>query len=106
MLDKPKNRCNFLDMEILKDQKLVYLTRRQTEVAQLKQSLVEDSFELALMIGHRLKGHGETFGFPLISSIGVQMELAAKEKDMAKLKETVASLDASIEENLKIVNEE
>ena len=90
----------------MKDQKLVYLTRRQTEVAQLKQSLVEDSFELALMIGHRLKGHGETFGFPLISNIGIEMELAAKEKNMEKLKEMVASLDASIEENLKIVNEQ
>lgn len=90
----------------MKDQKLVYLTRRQTEVAQLKQSLGEDSFELALMIGHRLKGHGETFGFPHISNIGIQMELAAKEKDMAKLKETVNSLDQDIEENLKMINQQ
>ena len=93
-------------MEIMKDQKLVYLTRRQSEVAQLKQSLVEDSFELALMIGHRLKGHGETFGFPHISSIGVQMELAAKEKNMPRVKEAVQSLDESIEENLKIINQQ
>lgn len=93
-------------MEIMKDQKLVYLTRRQTEVAQLKQSLGEDSFELALMIGHRLKGHGETFGFPHISNIGIQMEIAAKEKDMAKLKETVNSLDHDIQENLKLINQQ
>lgn len=90
----------------MKDQKLVYLTRRQTEVAQLKQSLGEDSFELALMIGHRLKGHGETFGFPHISNIGIQMEIAAKEKDMAKLKETVNSLDHDIQENLKLINQQ
>ncbi len=90
----------------MKDQKLVYLTRRQTEVAQLKQSLVEDSFELALMIGHRLKGHGETFGFPHISDIGVKMELAAKEKNMSKLREMVKSLDESIEENIKIINQQ
>jgi len=93
-------------MEIMKDQKLVYLTRRQTEVAQLKQSLIEDSYELALMIGHRLKGHGETFGFPHISDIGVQMELAAKEKDMPKLREMVKSLDESIEENIKLINQQ
>jgi HPt (histidine-containing phosphotransfer) domain-containing protein len=93
-------------MEIMKDQKLVYLTRRQTEVSQLKQSLVEDSFELAIMIGHRLKGHGETFGFPHISDIGVQMELAAKEKNMTKLREMVKSLDESIEENLKLINQQ
>ena len=92
-------------MEIVKDQKIIYLTRRQTEIAQLKQSLGEESFELALMIGHRLKGHGETFGFPTISNIGIQMELAAKEKDMNKLKEMVHSLDESVEENIKLINQ-
>lgn len=78
--------------------------RRQSEVAQLKQSLVEESFEMALMIGHRLKGHGETFGFPHISSIGVQMELAAKEHNMTRVREMVKALDESIEENLKLIN--
>lgn len=106
MLEKGQNRCKFLIMEIMKDQKLVYLTRRQTEVEQLKQSLGDESFELALMIGHRLKGHGETFGFPHISSIGVQMELAAKEKNMDKLKEMVNSLDENVEESIKIINQE
>lgn len=89
----------------MKDQKLVYLTRRQAEVLQLKQSLDEESFDLALMIGHRLKGHGETFGFPYISSIGVQMELAAKEQDMSKVKDLVKSLDEAIEENMKLINQ-
>ena len=93
-------------MEIMKDQKLVYLTRRQTEVAQLKQSLEEESFELALMIGHRLKGHGETFGFPLISNIGIEMELAAKEKNKVKLRSMVNLLDENIEENLKVINKQ
>ena len=90
----------------MKDQKLVYLTRRQTEVAQLKQSLEEESFELALMIGHRLKGHGETFGFPLISNIGIEMELAAKEKNKVKLRSMVNLLDENIEENLKVINKQ
>ncbi len=90
-------------MEILKDQKLVYLTRRQTEIVQLKLSLEENSFEMAEMIGHRLKGHGETFGFPLISSIGVTIELAAKERNMEKLKDAVKCLDESINENILLV---
>ena len=88
-------------MEILKDQKLVYLTRRQTELVQLKQSLADNDFEYALTIGHRLKGHGETFGFPHISSIGVKMEKAAQDHNMDLLKETVASLDESISASLK-----
>lgn len=91
-------------MEIMKEQKLVYLTRRQTEVGQLKESLVHNSFELSLVIGHRLKGHGETFGFPQISQIGILMECAAKEQNLEMLKEIVRTLDESVEENLKIVN--
>ncbi len=91
-------------MEILKDQKLVYLTRRQTEVAQLKQSLNEESFELALLIGHRLKGHGETFGFPQISNLGIEMELAAKDRDKQKLRSMVDQLDENVKENLKLIN--
>lgn len=89
----------------MKEQKLVYLTRRQTEVGQLKESLAQNSFELSQIIGHRLKGHGETFGFPQISRIGISMEEAAKEQNMDKLKEVIKALDESVEENLKIVNE-
>ena len=92
-------------MEIMKEQKLVYLTRRKTEVGQLKESLEQNSFELCMVIGHRLKGHGETFGFPKISSIGISMEEAAKEQNIEKLKEVVSELDKNVEENLKIVKE-
>ncbi len=89
----------------MKEQKLVYLTRRQTEVGQLKESLAQNNFELSQVIGHRLKGHGETFGFPQISRLGISMEEAAKVQDMEKLKEIINSLDESVEENLKIVNQ-
>lgn len=89
-------------MEILKEQKLVYLTRREAELIQLKQSLSENSFEFAKMIGHRLKGHGETFGFPTISSIGIIIEKAAQEENMDMLSDAVQSLDKNIQENLLI----
>lgn len=91
-------------MEIMKEQRLVYLTRRQTEVAQLKESLAQESFDFAQVVGHRLKGHGETFGFPYISSLGVAMELAAKDRDLEKLREVIKSLDESVEENIKLIN--
>ncbi|MBC7430218.1 MAG: hypothetical protein H7336_16510 [Bacteriovorax sp.] len=89
----------------MKEQKKVYLVRRQTEVGQLKDSLAHNSFELSQIIGHRLKGHGETFGFPQISIIGVSMEEAAIEGNMDKLKAAVESLGESVEENLKIINQ-
>lgn len=75
--------------------------RRQAEIVQLKQSLSENSFELAQIVGHRLKGHGETFGFPHISSIGISMEIAAKNEDMEKLREALNALDESVESSIK-----
>lgn len=90
-------------MDIQKDQKLIYLTRRQAEVVKLKETLTDEVVELALTIGHRLKGHGETFGFPKICAIGVLMENAAKANDLGKLKETIRELDESIEESLRLI---
>lgn len=89
----------------MKEQKLVYLTRRQTEVGQLKESLAQNSFELSQVIGHRLKGHGETFGFPDISEIGVSMEAAAVEQNIQKLKDIVQALDLRVQENLKLIDQ-
>nr|BDT29328.1 Hpt domain-containing protein [Bacteriovorax sp. HI3] len=91
-------------MEIMKDQKLVYLSRRQAEVAQLKESLAKDDFEFSQVVGHRLKGHGETFGFPQISALGISLETAAKDRNMEKLKEIVKSLDEMVEENIRLIN--
>lgn len=83
----------------------MYLTRRQTEIGQLKESLAQNSCELSQVIGHRLKGHGETFGFPDISHLGISMEEAAVEQDIEKLKVIVQTLDLRVQENLKILTQ-
>jgi hypothetical protein len=90
-------------MDIQNKQNFIYLTRRHVEVLKLKESLADEVVELALTIGHRLKGHGETFGFPKISAIGLLMESAAKMKDLVRLKEIILELDESIEESLRLI---
>ncbi|MFA6239067.1 MAG: Hpt domain-containing protein [Bacteriovorax sp.] len=72
-----------------------------SEIEELKQCLESDDFDVAINIGHRLKGNGETFGFPAISAIGILMEKAAHLKDREKLRETIADLTAHVEQNLK-----
>lgn len=92
-------------MDIQKEQQLIYLTRRQSEVAKLKEASGQDMMELALMIGHRLKGHGETFGFPLISSVGTMMEAAAKVQDTDKVREMIQNLDNSVEGSIQKIKD-
>lgn len=88
-------------MEILATQRLMYLNRRKMEIEELKQGLQHDDFDVAVNIGHRLKGNGETFGFPAIGQIGIEMEQAGKTKDKEKLQETIDLLTENVEENLK-----
>lgn len=88
-------------MEILTTQRLQYLNRRKTEIEELKQSLAREDFDVAVNIGHRLKGNGETFGFPAIGQLGIAMEQAGKTKDKAKLEATINELSQNVEENLK-----
>jgi HPt (histidine-containing phosphotransfer) domain-containing protein len=91
-------------METIKAQKLVYLTRRKAEVLDLKEGLIQNNFDFFLVVGHRLKGHGETFGFPVISQFGVEMEEAAKNFNLEELARIVNSLDEIIEDFLVLVN--
>ncbi len=88
-------------MEILSAQRLMYLSRRKIEIEELKQSLVREDFEIAVNIGHRLKGNGETFGFPVIGQIGIELESAGKTKNKVKLKNSIDQLSLNVEENLK-----
>ena len=88
-------------MEILNEHKLKYLNRRMVEIKELKESLMNDDYEIAITIGHRLKGNGETFGYPRISSIGITLEQAALARNKEMLKRTIDELAQNVEENLK-----
>jgi HPt (histidine-containing phosphotransfer) domain-containing protein len=88
-------------MEILNEHKLKYLNRRMVEIKELKESLMNDDYEIAITIGHRLKGNGETFGYPRISSIGITLEQAALARNKEMLRTTIDELAQNVEENLK-----
>jgi HPt (histidine-containing phosphotransfer) domain-containing protein len=90
-----------MSMQILNEHKLRYLSRRLIEIEELKKSLEVENYELAITIGHRLKGNGETFGFPEISTIGISLEQAALLHDKVKMKESIDNLLQNVSENLK-----
>ncbi len=85
-------------MEVLNEHKLKYLNRRVLELEELRNCLTSNNFEFAMMIGHKLKGNGETFGFPNISVIGNLLEKAALDKDRDKVQENIEKLALSVQE--------
>ena len=68
-------------MKIPVELKRKYLQRRIEEIDGLLNSLESGDFTLALRLGHQVKGNAQTFEFPQIAPLGVQIEKAAKEMD-------------------------
>jgi HPt (histidine-containing phosphotransfer) domain-containing protein len=54
-----------------------FLMRRLQDIAGLEHSLETGDLNSAKGIAHKLKGNGVGFGFPAISQIGAEIELAA-----------------------------
>lgn len=91
-------------MQILVEHKKKYLDRRIVEIEELKQGLCMDDFDIAIQIGHRLKGNGKTFGYPEISIIGITLEEAALARDKDKLRDAIDELVIHVEKNLKEIH--
>ncbi|HEX7665060.1 MAG TPA: Hpt domain-containing protein, partial [Polyangiaceae bacterium] len=58
-----------------------FLANRQNDVKAIRKALVSEDFEIIANIGHKLRGNGATFGFPDLSKVGEQIELAARARD-------------------------
>ena len=91
-------------MHILMEHKIKYLKRRIQEINELRTSLENNNFSVALSIGHKLKGNGETFGFPIISKIGLSIEKAAQAEDSDILRSSVEELSSFVNEQLELEN--
>lgn len=90
-------------MHILTEHKLKYLNRRLVELDELTLALKNEDFSVLSNIGHRLKGNGETFGFPLISELGIKLEKAALLRDGPTIQKIISDLKADVEKNLKLL---
>jgi HPt (histidine-containing phosphotransfer) domain-containing protein len=79
-----------------------FLERREKEVSELTQLLAGNRFDDIKLIGHRLKGMGAGYGFPLVSEIGRELEAAAGSADTSHIHRSIAQL-ASFATSLKIL---
>jgi HPt (histidine-containing phosphotransfer) domain-containing protein len=58
-----------------------FLQNRRHDVQTLQKALAVEDFETIRMLGHRMRGDGGGYGFPMISDIGHALEKAALEKN-------------------------
>jgi HPt (histidine-containing phosphotransfer) domain-containing protein len=73
-----------------------YLARREADVTQMKYLLVARKFDEIRFIAHQLKGSGGGYGLNIISEIGQELELAAKNKDSNEVHEMIEQLSKAV----------
>lgn len=73
-----------------------YLSRRIQDLVKLKEALLNNDFAPALKLGHQVKGNADTFEFPHMAAIGVELEHAAKRQDKETLQFLVKKMESAI----------
>ena len=62
-----------------------YVTRRFNDVEVCWSAIKNNDFIKVAELAHQMKGNGSSFGFPLITEIGGELEVAAKSSDVEKI---------------------
>lgn len=70
-----------------------FLENRNADIVKLRSFLDDKDFINIQSIGHSTKGVGGGYGFDLMSEIGAEIESAAKESDVDKIREKINQLD-------------
>jgi len=71
-----------------------YLESKRAECVHLKELAEQGNFEDIRSIAHGMKGSGGCYGFPVISEIGKEMEIAAKASNLADVLVQVDALQS------------
>lgn len=66
-----------------------YLKRRATDFELCQSALTRGDYQSIARVGHMMKGNGESFGFPELSELGDQIEVAALEKNHQLLSQKI-----------------
>ena len=74
------------------DLKKKYIERRKGDLQDCYNYLKSKNFAGLEKVGHRLKGNGGTFGYPLITKIGDKIEKASAKEDVSHVQEALSEL--------------
>lgn len=74
-----------------------YLENRWKDVDAIGVALPQGDFDTLRVLGHRMKGSGAGYGFDEITEIGRKIELAAKDRDDAAIRDELEALKDYLE---------
>ncbi len=73
-----------------------YMERRQADVFAIHAALEASRFDVIANLGHQWKGNAENFGFPDLAEIGRDLEIAAGDCDVERVRQLVGKFEAFV----------
>lgn len=77
-----------------------YFERRKRDLAECIEHLKNGDFRFLEKVGHQMKGNGVTFGFPELSTIGGELEVAAQTGDHQVIKRAMTKFSHWVDVHL------
>jgi len=87
--------------DLIKDLIPWYLRSELENLALLEVALSERNFPLLIDLGDKMYGHGTSYGFPFISTLGKRIEIAAIQTDTNLLSSLLSILKYYLKDTLK-----
>lgn len=87
----------------LKEMAMTYLEQRRQEVSLLKKYLEEKDFKNLNILGHKMRGVAESYGFTELTQYGGELELAAKATQDLEIKDIITKIELYLV-NVKITD--
>ena len=92
MTQNNKSDCEKIIIQVdssIEDLIPIFLRSRQKDIKDILHALEQGDFETILFVGHNMRGSGGGYGFDYLSETGFILELAAKEKDVEKIRKQI-----------------
>ena len=70
-----------------------FLEGREKDINLFKAAIDSEDFDQLESIGHKLKGNAGSYGFDKMSEYGAAIEIAAKNKELEKIKSIVQEFE-------------
>ena len=87
-----------MDEAVDKQMRKNYLERRVNDLRECDIALEKQDFASIASMGHKLKGNGLSFGFPLLTELGALLEQSAKEKDLDQIQVLLNKIKSFVNE--------